>query len=61
MQLSGQFDPRAHLRLARRRLRNPALHRHRGSEGTLGGLVEVGRRIHEHIRKGPGNGRAMLE
>ena len=31
------------------------------AEGTLGGLVEAGRRIHEHIRAALGHGRAVLQ
>ena len=51
VRLSGQFDPRTDLRLAEHRLRHPALHRLRPTpRARSGGLIEVGRRIHEHIR-----------
>ena len=31
------------------------------AEGTLGGLIQVGRRIHEHVRNALELGRAVLE
>jgi len=49
VRLSGQFDPRA--RVCRGgRLRHLALHGLPDAEGTLGGLVEAGRRIATHLR-----------